>query len=55
MYVIGAHPTAEELPIGGQMLVRVSRKMSAPPGSRVTVCWRNRPGGTERTQWVVDQ
>ncbi len=53
MNVIGAHPAATELPAHGQMLVRVSRKMSAPSDSRITVCWRNQLGGPERTQSLI--
>jgi hypothetical protein len=53
MRVIGASTTATQLPSGGQLRLGVSRRMSAAPRSRVTVRWRNRPDGPERTGTVL--
>ncbi|MGY1738368.1 hypothetical protein [Geodermatophilus sp. SYSU D00684] len=55
MRVIGARTTAAELPAGGQLMVRVARRMSAPADSHITVRWRNRPGGPWRTQSLLEQ
>jgi hypothetical protein len=53
MRVVGEHTAAPELPAGGQLRVGVARRMSASPGSRITVRWRNRPEDAERTTTLL--
>ncbi|MGY1751093.1 hypothetical protein [Modestobacter sp. SYSU DS0511] len=53
MRVVGGHAAADELPAGGKLPVGVSRRMSAPARSGLTVRWRTRPGGPERSSMLL--